>query len=218
MGKRVSVVADIGTVVISLCAVALVGKAYLFRGGGGETPHGRVEREIEDWERLAVGHRMGPGDASLVIIEWSDYQCPVCKWFHSQVEAVRAAHPADVTLVYRHWPLGGHVQAYPAARAAECAAVQGVFREYHDLLFGEIDWEQPPFVQIAEAAGVGDIDSFEACLGSEHPVDRIEQDIAVVKDLGGLGTPTIIVNGLLLANTPDSTELKEMPHAALPEG
>jgi protein-disulfide isomerase len=64
-------------------------------------------------------------------------------------------------------------------------------------------------------AGVADIVAFNDCLSRSEPVPAIEADIAAVRELGGRGTPTILINGLLLTSAPDSIELDELVRNAL---
>jgi len=85
---------------------------------------------------LATAHRLGPANAPVQIVVYSDFQCVFaanwCRSCNSQAE-----FPNEVTIVYRHFPLTAHPRAFPAAVAAECAAEQGFFWEYHDKLFVE---------------------------------------------------------------------------------
>ena len=89
--------------------------------------------------RVAVapdGPSRGPADAPIVVIEFSDYQCPFCKRAEPTVTALMQKYPTQVRLVYRHLPLDQiHPRARPAAIAAVCAEQQGKFWEYHDTLF-----------------------------------------------------------------------------------
>jgi len=78
----------------------------------------------------------GPPDAWVTIVEFSDFQCPFCRGAEPTIEAVLAAYPTDVRLVYKEFPLTGlHDRALPAALAADCAGQQAQFWPMHDLLF-----------------------------------------------------------------------------------
>lgn len=82
----------------------------------------------------------GPPDAWVTIVEFSDFQCPYCRSAEPELEAVLAAHPQDVRLVYEQYPLAFHDRALPAALAADCAGQQDRFWEMHDLLMaGALD-------------------------------------------------------------------------------
>jgi protein-disulfide isomerase len=173
---------------------------------------------VENWpELLASGQRIGPPDAPVTILEFSDFECPFCRRFSTQtLPAVRRQFPNEVNIVYRHWPLSRHRLAYPAARAAECAAVQGRFEAFHDLLFAQQDsLGRKPFVDFAQESGVRDLGAFEKCNAVRDPVAQIESDLIAVKQLGGTGTPTVVVNGLRLPGTPDSATMVTHVRAAL---
>ncbi len=213
MKKSFSVLADLATVGVAIAAIALVGLRMTQGGTVGASE--RPSHDVENWEEYAVGDWLGPRDASVVIIEWADYECPVCKWFHEQVVEVLDEFPNDVALVVRHWPLGSHRFAEPAARAAVCAGEQGAFKGFHYALYENEDWLGDAFLRFADDAGVGDMERFEACMNDEGPVERLEKDLAAVRSLEGTGTPTLIFDGRLIAFTPGADELRTMIEEAL---
>src|SRR5262249_59431361 len=77
----------------------------------------------------------GPSNAPIVMIEFSDFQCPFCQRAEPTVEQVRKTYGDKIRLVYRHFPLPNHPNARPAAEAAACAEQQGKFWQYHKELF-----------------------------------------------------------------------------------
>lgn len=104
--------------------------AALLRGEGataltGVTPVGSDE------------HRIGPRNAKVTLIEYSDFECPFCQRFHPTIKQIAAKYPDDVAVVYRHFPLESiHPNARGYAIASECAGQQGKFWEFADTLFG----------------------------------------------------------------------------------
>lgn len=117
-------------------------------------------------------HVRGSSDAKVTIIEYSDLECPFCKRFHGTLQQVLEEYPNDVRWVYRHAPLVQLHQKAPAeANAAECAAEQGKFWEFIDLVFEQtqgndsLDLETLP--DIARGAGVANISQFQACVDSD---------------------------------------------------
>lgn len=210
--------ADGTTLLVAAATALLLARTFLGAGDAAVKPLAPQDSTIQDWERLATGHRVGPDDAAITIIEWGDYECPVCKWFHEQVSLVREKYPNDVALVYRHWPLSTHRFAYPAARAVECAVAHGgSFESFHDQLFTNDNWLGDAFSQFARNAGVSDVAAFGACIAREEPVGQIESDIAAVRALGGRGTPTLVVNGQVLSGTPSAAQLENLISAVLRE-
>ena len=82
----------------------------------------------------------GAADSKIVIVEFSDYQCPYCAKAHETLKQLIAKYPDRFKLVYKHFPLFNiHTEAVPAARAAWAAMQQGHFWEYQDALFSQQD-------------------------------------------------------------------------------
>lgn len=108
-------------------------------------------------------------------------------------------------------PLGVH-----AARAAECAAAQGRFEQFHDAVYAKQDsLGLKSFASFARDAGVPDSVAFGACNDGTAPVPVVQRDIAAAGALGGTGTPTLLVNDLMLPGAPDSTRFDQYVRRAL---
>ena len=170
-------------------------------------------RAVEDWQRLLVGARsIGAADAPVTIIEFGDYECPGCQNWQPHIESILASYPDDVRFVFefKHWPLSYHQLALPAARAAECEGDQGRFWEFHTILYRDRNWLGDAMDRFAEQAGVRDLDSFEECLASTTPLLTVETSTQQAMEIGAPGTPTVIVNGLLLGSQRDSVFLRQM--------
>ena len=87
---------------------------------------------------VAVGNSpaMGPKDAKVTIVEFSDFECPFCSRAFGTVNQIKEAYPNDVKIVYKHLPLSNiHPNAQKAAEASICAGDQGKFWEMHDKMF-----------------------------------------------------------------------------------
>jgi len=182
---------------------------------------GDRDRKVADWERLAEeGHRIGPEDPVVTIVEWGDYQCPACRSLHPRIERVLARFPESVALVYRHWPLSYHEHAYVGAVAAACAAEQDHFGPMHRAMLEDDAWTVDPpasIIAVAESVSVPDLPAFEDCVISEKVEDVVKRDIAAVEALGGSGTPTVVINGVLLGSVPDSAALNGRVESILEE-
>jgi len=148
---------------------------------------------------MAGDQYKGDTDASVVVIEFSDFQCPACQEHSLTVQpAIDEAlvETGQVLWVHKHLPLQMHPQALVAAAASECAADQGMFWEMHDTLFATVDmWgvDEPEAELISLAGGLDlDEDEFAACLASREPVERVVNDIYA--SLGSVSsTPSFIV-------------------------
>ena len=174
-------------------------------------------RYVEDWQSLAAtGHRLGPKEAAVDIVVFFDYQCPYCHESMATLDTIQQRYADSVAVILRHLPLPNHPQAFPAARAAECAAQQGRFSTYHSLLFdnrsvlGNISWDS-----LAAETGVQDLDAFRSCVANGSPDDRIKRDIRAAQELVIRSVPTIVVNGRLLSGAPPTTVLDRLVQNAL---
>lgn len=147
-------------------------------------------------------HIRGNPNADIVIVEYSDTECPFCKQFHSTMKRIIDEYGTSgkVAWIYRHFPLEQlHPKAMKEAIALECAAELGgndAFWKYTDRIYeitpanNGLDESELP--KIAEFAGLN-VAAFNECLGSTRHNARIQQDIAEVVAAGGRGTPHSIV-------------------------
>jgi protein-disulfide isomerase len=180
-----------------LCALVITGLVVRRELWPAAPPPARppVER-VDDWAAYAAtGHRTGPAAARVTVVEFSDFQCPFCRRLAPRLDSLRQRSPVPVAVVYRHYPLESHPYAMAAARASECAAEQGRFREMHDALFsdqGAIG--EKPWSGYARAAGVPDSAAFARCLAGDAGAGHIRADVAAGDRLGVSATPTVLVN------------------------
>lgn len=147
----------------------------------------------------AIGPSRGPADAPVVIVSFSDYQCPFCKRAEPTVDAVLAKYPTQVRQVFRHLPLPMHPQARPAAIASVCAEQQGKFWEYHAKLFenqGALGDEE--LTKYATELGL-DATAFKACQASPEAAQQVQTDADAARAAGITGTPAFFINGILLS-------------------
>lgn len=141
----------------------------------------------------------GPPSAPVTIVEFADFECPVCKDSLPVLQQLRDLYKDRVRLVYRDFPLSGHPQARPAAEAAHCAHEQGKFWAYHDALFAQApDLQTSDYMALAERLSLN-TDEFTACLAGTRPKDAVAKDLADAQSLGLSGTPTFFINGHYLA-------------------
>ena len=141
---------------------------------------------------------LGPAGAPIMIVEFADYQCPYCHRAQATIDQVMRQYADRVQLVHRDFPLDGHGQAFPAARAAHCAGEQGKFWDYHrSLMTVPGDLSDPDL--LARAAGFKlDAGPFAACLASSRYDAMIRDSVEAGTSMGVTGTPTYFVNGRML--------------------
>ena len=141
---------------------------------------------------------IGPEDAPVTIIEFSDYQCPYCRRWTEQVEKqIIETYGDKVRIVYRDFPLTSiHPESLPAAEAANCAGEQGKYWEYHDALFAQKHGlGEKAYLAYAKDLGL-DVDKFSACLDEHRYRDEVMADREYAINLGIRSTPTFFVNGI----------------------
>ena len=142
---------------------------------------------------------IGPEDAPITIVEFSDYQCPFCRRWHEQVyQPLLNAYPGKIKLVYRQLPLTSiHPDAFPAAEAAMCAGDQNAYWQFHDKLFGNDSLGNDAYVQYAQELGL-DLNAFEACIADHKYQEAVQSDLDFAVGLGVRSTPTFFINGLAI--------------------
>jgi protein-disulfide isomerase len=151
----------------------------------------------------ANDHIQGNKNSKVVLVEYSDFQCPACKAYHPVVKTLMKKYKDQILFVYRHYPLASHKNGPRAAQAAEAASRQGKFWEMHDLLFKNQDaWatEKDPtemFVEFAKELKI-DTNKFKKDIDLDELKNRINSN----HDSGNLyriaSTPTFFLNGVKL--------------------
>lgn len=145
--------------------------------------------------------RLKRGEGSVVVVEFSDFQCPACAAVHTPLKQILAKFEGKITFVHRHFPLTSiHKNAVSASRAAEAAHNQGKFFEYGDVLFAKQgEWaslEDPSEKYIAYAKELSlDEAKFVADYQSQEVADRVSVDMLYANRHALSGTPTFFVNG-----------------------
>lgn len=155
---------------------------------------------------------IGPEDAPIVIVEFSDFQCPFCKRFQDETaKQLLAAYPGKIRFVYRHLPLTSiHPEAFPSAEASMCANEQNAFWEYHDKIFENQDkLGRELYMQIASDLNLG-VTAFENCLNTGKYKDLVQQDSDFAINLGVQSTPTFFINGLALVGAQPLEAFKQV--------
>lgn len=141
----------------------------------------------------------GNPNAPVMIVEFSDYQCPYCHQAEPTVEAVLAKYGDKVSLSYRDFPLRSiHDHAEIAAEASRCALEQGKFWDYHDQLFKTNNLDKEALIGYAKDAKLDD-KQFQSCLSSEKYKAQIDKDIDEGRKAGVNGTPAFFINGIELS-------------------
>ena len=167
------------------------------------------EKAAEPPQKLDVEVGQSPGrgaaDAPVVLVEFSDFECPHCKRLSEALKAAAAREPKLFRYHFKHYPMDSscnrnlegvmHERACAAAAAMVCADRQGRAWKMHDRLFLNQRALEPKQIE-TYALSIGlDIEVFRACVQDDATMEVVRQDIAQGDALGVRGTPTWFVNG-----------------------
>jgi protein-disulfide isomerase len=171
----------------------------------------RVTRSFKPirFEVNAQGHpSKGPAAAPVVLVLFSDFQCPYCRDFNLTIEDVMKKYGDKVRLVFRQFPLTSiHPNAQRAAKASLCAAAQNRFWEMHDLLFRNQDNLKEEGIKSRAKDLNLNIDAFNSCLDSARINTMIHDDIRAGSVAGVDGTPALFINGRFLGGARSDDEI-----------
>ncbi len=144
----------------------------------------------------------GPAEAPITIVEYGDFNCPSCRAYHQAgiIDQVLAQYRGQVRFVWRHFPIITPVSP-KLAEAAECAADQGAFWEFHDLLFDAAPTRAGQMKGFAEYLGL-DVEAFDRCFKSRGYRAAVEDQMREAFGHGFLGTPSFKINDTPLAGPP----------------
>lgn len=162
---------------------------------------------------VASAYVRGNQKANVMVMEFSDYQCPFCKRAQDTVKQLMKQYGNRVAFGYRHFPLAFHQEADDAAFAVECARDQGGFEAMHELLFDQSDLSRPRLKELARQIKLNDPNQFDSCLDKEQYASRVAKDMAAGQAVGITGTPGFIVG---YYNPDDGTVEGELISGAQP--
>lgn len=192
-------------IAIVLAGVFIAGALY-FSGRTATPPtdtEGTVNTDVKKVKPVtAEDHLLGNPNADIVIIEYSDIECPFCKQFHVTMQQIMTEYGSSgkVAWVYRHFPLTQiHPNAPRLAEASECVASLGgnaAFWKFLDEVFAVAPintfFPMDKLSATAEKAGVSS-SSFESCLTAGTYKERVSSQFNDAIETGGQGTPHNII-------------------------
>ena len=162
------------------------------------------------------GPALGPEDAPITIVEFSDYQCSFCRRAEPTVKQVLEQYGDQVRFVYKHYPLESiHPLARGASEAASCAEDQGRFWEYHELIFTSANGLEPPALDGYAKELELDLDVFHACMAEGRQTARVSRDLADGNRAGVKSTPTFFVNGIQIKGAQPFSEFQRIIESEL---
>ncbi len=157
-----------------------------------------------------TNHVIGDLTSKVTLVEYGDYECPVCESYYSTVTQVQQKYAKLIKFQFRNLPLTQiHPNALAGARAAEAASLQGKFWQMHNTLYAPQNWQEwstssnpdPYFWTYASQLGLN-LTQFKKDFASSTVNDRIQADIAAFNNTGQQeATPTFFLNGKYVPNT-----------------
>jgi len=157
----------------------------------------------------------GPPTAPITIVEFSDFNCPYCKkWQAETFYPLMAAYPDQIHFVYRDFPITSQ-ESFVAAQAANCAAEQIDYWDYHDaLMTGDLGLGREAYTQYADLLGMDQMELL-ACIDSKRYAGEVEADARYAASLGVSGTPTFFINGIPLVGAQPLAQFSQIIDAEL---
>ena len=182
-----------------------------------QKPIGEIKIIEEKSRPETNGLTMGNPNATIVVEEFSDFQCIACYrfWLNFEPEFIeRYVATGDVLFKYVPFSFIGN-ESFQAAEAAYCAEEQGRFWDYHDMVF--LNWNgenagnfsDRRLVAFAEAIGL-ETNSFQTCLNSNRYNNEVQEGLRYGRSLGVNATPTFSVNGKIVFGDTLFTTIDEM--------
>lgn len=143
---------------------------------------------------------LGPDNAKVTVIEFSDFECPYCQKSQEVTNALREKYKDKIRWVFRDYPLPFHQNAMFAHIAANCAKEQGKYWEFFNALFqntGNLSKEN--VLALATPAGLDKTKIAECAKDKDGNLEKeIMADISDGQKVGVNGTPAFFINGILL--------------------
>lgn len=156
-----------------------------------------------------TSHIQGKGSSGVTLVEYGDYECPVCENYYQVVKQVQAKYNDKIFFQFRNLPLSQiHPNAFAGARAAEAADLQGKFWQMHDLLYNSNNWQEwstsskptPFFQSYAQQLGLN-MTKFNSDFSSDTVNNRINADIdAFNKTRQQMATPAFFLDSKFVPN------------------
>ncbi len=202
-------------VVALVAAMATLAAVFVPRAGGGSASAGSpsaptASKTADAADVLKQLARRKPGDptalgdpdAPVVLVAYSEFQCPFCGKFARDTEPTlikRYVEPGTLRIEWRDFPYLGP-ESTAAAHAARAAGAQGKFWQYHDALYAEQvtpnsgALSDQHLVDVARSLGL-DVARFRTDMTSDATAAAVQQDFAEGQAIGVTGTPAFLVNG-----------------------
>ncbi len=159
---------------------------------------------------------LGPENAPVTVVEFSDYQCPACRSNYPVVKQMMALYGDKIRWVYKEYPLRMHKYAFEAAEAGLCAEDQGKFWQYQSDLYTTPDLSVPNLIAMAVKLGMSG-KQFSKCLEDSKYKAMVQRSVSEAVQAGIDKTPTYVINGTVFIGGPSLDTFERVIDEALRE-
>ncbi len=201
-----------------------LGAAFFFNRANDKKTNPSSALEDDKQALLVVqetDHIIGNPQASVVLIQYLDFECPVCASYDPVLKQLIEEFDEQVLFVNRYFPLIGHKNAMNAALAVEAASQQDRYEQMHDLLFTkQSEWggkqfaELDLFLKYAQEIDL-DEEKFKVAIVAKETRERVERDLNSGRQLGVNSTPTFFLAGEKIPNPRNIEDFRTLINAAL---
>lgn len=193
---------DISPSVAILVSGVLIASSILYVNSHPTAPLAAAEQpstRVDVPAPTANEHILGSANAPIVLVEYSDFQCPFCSMVYPTLKKIVEDSNGQIAWVYREFPLESlHPQAKPAALAAECIADElgnDAFWKFVDAIFTNQDKISPTYYATLAKSFGADPATFANCISTQKFSDKIENSVIEAETNGGQGTPYTVIVG-----------------------
>lgn len=199
-------------IILVLCACIATVAAVRLTINRSESSRAKV---VHGWKKLIADGQvvMGSPQASIKLIEFSDYQCPFCREYERRLENVISSENGRVALIRYNLPLEQiHPDAVMAAEAAECAMLQHIAQPFQDGLF-KADlrtFKVQNYTDLAQQSGVKDLVEFDHCFTTKQTLPLVDKQMQVAKSFDINAVPTLVVDGRVITGLQSISTIKNL--------
>ncbi|MEM4246852.1 MAG: DsbA family protein [Candidatus Woesearchaeota archaeon] len=203
--------------ILTAVLVVAVILASFWLGTVWQGPGAPAKGSVASTSKAGEDPSIGPKDAKVEMIIYSDFQCPFCSRVVPTIKKIEEEYGDKIRIVFRNFPLSFHANAQKAAEAGECANAQGNFWEMHDMMFAHQNALR--IEDLKSYAGQLGLDQkkFDACLDNGEMKAEVERDFQDGTNSGIQGTPGFIINGERVAGALPFENFKEIIDKKLAE-
>jgi len=205
-------ISNLFTAILVMCALLITSLVMIQFFSKKDFNDSIVDREVDSWEEIStLSYRKGIASAPIQIIEFFDYSCPYCKEADPILNKIAKKYKDQISIVYNHFPQDEFSSTFKAAVASECAAKQGKFLDYHNLLFAnQENLEDLSFDNLAIKAKIQDISLFKECCESNEAKNIVLESMSIADNLEIGGVPTFLINDKIVPGVRSESEFSNL--------